>query len=879
VPHSQFSGDIPDLPSFLRDDYAHWLDVGSRVVYLRLLDQQFFAHATHWRIHLSDTDDLVPARMFRTNGANFTSISLLDSRSRSMQQVQKRLQRLEEPDNIIATYDHAGDGTLLVELPRYRLQFRLVEGQLESLNFRGTIIDDNQSAGCFIGLKNQLVLRVRDDRHRTLPRTSSVIIPFGDITFGRAGSHVTTFIDTRKQRKAVTYYKYDIDQDLGCLVPQSAGLTAKLFKIYLHAVTSGCLADPLSERTGTEVALDELLSGSVQSFSSLTQADLDLLILIGSLTPRRDYLHKGSTYSISWLAAVSPLSQHDAFAPAALNILRHGQNMQVFEHEVENPLEINKALSKFKRDTKLHTRAATRNAAFYPGDITTRLKSDVFLPPDDVPVDPRDRSSGSAATEWAASLVQTENPYVDFDLVDRVLVSSQIVRVAAPKDISLGFNMQWLHADLHDWVSLYESCRSGHANHFGIVFALSALAYGSPDLHDLLPVLLAVAKNEACWSRKVKRNKDDDAWQISDRFERNQRRVEDILDTCKRPRDLCPPCNLSREPKEDDYEYGDRVDEWYSEQYEAARDAIVDVVMKIDRSISRFTASTDEQHAEWFFIQMVAEALDTYHDSYTRNAELRSHLESVQLVLASQRPHPQVILDVEDFLGQEDPPPDLPMKVDSDGVSSSLTLASVLRQLNPPDHRYAPIKLPRYQEQRGDNAPVTNQLRHVLEEFQSKPRDEIQSLYGREMLKSCVDLDGSVPPLVPAGLPSTEATEKYRDRCRQLWLDSLEKCQDALFSADEASTQSVMELAGVWPSVSAKVLFRQLSTHLRQALPPVWRECIRALCRVYLDYQGSQRLLRFALKGQYPEYFDEYQQSKINNSAMDADDHLLVQVC
>ncbi|TVY18476.1 hypothetical protein LARI1_G002010 [Lachnellula arida] len=62
----------------------------------------------------------------------------------------------------------------------------------------------------------------------------------------------------------VKYHSYDIDSQPGHLV-DNGNLNARLFKIYLHATTSHCLVDLLTGRTSTEVALQDLASGTNNS--------------------------------------------------------------------------------------------------------------------------------------------------------------------------------------------------------------------------------------------------------------------------------------------------------------------------------------------------------------------------------------------------------------------------------------------------------------------------------------------------------------------------------------------------------------------------------------------------------------------------------------
>lgn len=64
-------------------------------------------------------------------------------------------------------------------------------------------------------------------------------------------------------------------------------LQSKLHLCYLHALTSFCLPDPFTHRTGTEQALSILRSAGVRSFNRLEQDNVDTLHRIARLTAGR----------------------------------------------------------------------------------------------------------------------------------------------------------------------------------------------------------------------------------------------------------------------------------------------------------------------------------------------------------------------------------------------------------------------------------------------------------------------------------------------------------------------------------------------------------------------------------------------------------------
>jgi hypothetical protein len=157
IPHEAFIGTTDanqvmkaDLPAFQVDDYAHWLNLETRVVHVRLLGDQWNEQATHWQIHLADRPSLQPAYMYKMDGPTVSSTVLVDPSSDTFEMVSQQLEALESAEYLVMTYTDGVDlanRTLSVELPRYRLKFTLTDGMLESTNLRNYVVDEDQSAG------------------------------------------------------------------------------------------------------------------------------------------------------------------------------------------------------------------------------------------------------------------------------------------------------------------------------------------------------------------------------------------------------------------------------------------------------------------------------------------------------------------------------------------------------------------------------------------------------------------------------------------------------------------------------------------------------------------------------------------------------------
>ncbi|KAK2770590.1 hypothetical protein CKAH01_14643 [Colletotrichum kahawae] len=172
-------------------------------------------------------------------------------------------------------------------------------------------IDSCQSVGALIGLKDQLVLTNHDRHDPALSPVRKVLISEGKVLHAATKGHIQVVIEKDCKREA---HAYDVDNQLGRLI-SNGSCQSKLFLCYLHALTSFCIPDPLTGRTGTEEALGILNFAAVRSFDVLSQENIDMLGEIARLTPGRKYYpaHERVMQTVDWMPELSSLSQHGFF--------------------------------------------------------------------------------------------------------------------------------------------------------------------------------------------------------------------------------------------------------------------------------------------------------------------------------------------------------------------------------------------------------------------------------------------------------------------------------------------------------------------------------------------------------------------------------------
>ena len=237
------------------------------VIEWRPLESKWFPSSENWRI--STPEDPASSLVLKSR-------RLVDPGSTTAEAIYRWLKPLESSPNINIYYN-SETGETEVRLPRMNLDFILRKTGLESKQFRGMVVDTSQHLGTLYGLLHKLILKDTQGPSRV------AIIPDGTVSYRRVDHHVQVSISTGLEDK-VPYHQFVIDKDLGRLI-DNGNLRSRLFKLYIHALTSYCLPDPLTSRTGTEEALHGLRLASTRSFVSLSLEHVEQLKLFAKLTP------------------------------------------------------------------------------------------------------------------------------------------------------------------------------------------------------------------------------------------------------------------------------------------------------------------------------------------------------------------------------------------------------------------------------------------------------------------------------------------------------------------------------------------------------------------------------------------------------------------
>lgn len=297
VPSTMLQG---AYPHHFVNDYVLWYSASANIVELRPVDDP-------WNSESPLKWTLLQHKKSRQWSLTKNSIRLGGLKGKTAEVIGQILQPLAPRERIHCLLQ-PNNALLRIEIPTLQLGFSLHEktSDLQSREYRHVSVDQNQNLGTLIGFSNKLMLKSQSGNRRL------AMILEGDVTLVRQKGHVSAQVVQHSKSKVHTV---EVDEALHRF-KDSSGIDCKLYLAYLHAITSFCLPDPLTLRTGTEEALTILKSKAVESFDQLSQANVDLLAKIASLSPRRCYYpsHERVMQQVHWSSDLSVLSQHGHYS-------------------------------------------------------------------------------------------------------------------------------------------------------------------------------------------------------------------------------------------------------------------------------------------------------------------------------------------------------------------------------------------------------------------------------------------------------------------------------------------------------------------------------------------------------------------------------------
>ncbi|KAI1778973.1 hypothetical protein F4818DRAFT_455215 [Hypoxylon cercidicola] len=448
-----------DLPAELVDSCTHWLNLNTKQLEVRRAPEVWIKRLGDWEIN-------IPERI-----ASRKNVSLVDPQSEVFARVYKIFQDFEQPEKL--TVYQPLNGKLSVELRHLELSFYVNNKNLLECRQLNMEIDPDQDPGTWYGLQSKIVLRdvISQDR--------SIIVPLGELKYKRHGMHVAVRIHGTNE-----YGKYGIDNILGRLScpPEPLLLYTKSL---CHAITSFCLADPLTGRTGTEEAFSILRSGAAQPWIPFGGATHAVLKTLEALPPRREYYpaQMRRFQRATWSENLTTTIQHDGFASVIRDIINKSNRLNEFANGTANSLPCGER-------TQLHCRGEMHRRLYERPMVDT---ADPTAP--DVVYHPRDREASSKAANVyeVVRLILTGCPSLHLHTTLKSFLEATKIIGGFCDDRSPFTLINQIEDPIHEnWGDLVQLCR--HANlTTPLLFRLGLLAFSPNPEMDIIRSLAAFA--------------------------------------------------------------------------------------------------------------------------------------------------------------------------------------------------------------------------------------------------------------------------------------------------------------------------------------------------------------------------------------------------
>ncbi|QRV92775.1 kinase-like protein [Ceratobasidium sp. AG-Ba] len=865
VPHSKL---LDDFPLFISSDYHHWINLDTGVVEFRPLAQPWVADGANWRLRFSTQSVM---EKYSDDGSRL----LFDVHSRAFQDISRQISPLESTRHLHITRSVSNPSDISAELPRMKIAFFVNEDmRLESRNFPGQVIQEKQSSRTMFGLKDQLVLCAKESVAASLPRSQNVLIPYGEIGFASRGGHVVIIIDRGSDRYA-RFCHYKIDSDMGYLANSNNDLTSRLFKIYLHALTSHCLPDPLTGRTGTEEALYELSESATTSFHQIDEEQAQLLKRIGELTPKRVYYpaHLQVMQTTDWNSLPS-LSQHYAFCTAANYILRRADSLQLF-----NKLNFELKPYTIEFEETLLRRAAYRTRIYYPtgtveyvpnalegqrdGDENTCYSSKDHMS--------QGWTEDGQHASWASELVRKRWGMPTYTTCDLLALFESWGTVQGPaSDLRLTYGRGWLQLTLPSlWLSMYNLCRraAGSSNQYALGICLAAGVYSGTLPSELVPVLVSFASNPSFQSLNPPAHS---VYDLSDKYRPTEQRISQLISSAIRSMGSTPSSNISRNANESAYDWEQRRNRHYNSNTSSLQSELTRLWFK---SWPHSPTTPSSNYSSWFNINTCLPQVQSYFNSCSKNVDLKEHLHRVgnNLSCGSSTPGLKYTSMVSA----------LPLPKTSTPVSACLfpwlAVGGLIEHRALPSLIEVPLKPPMVSTLMRGDAPDTSRLETLLAEFHTSSTRPLCRRYGADLETSRLDLSSSDTKALPLKLPSLSRLERNRSLYHGDLLENLELIQGWL--GPTTPLEDTLFMSGIWPRITPRTILSNLGLRARKNIPLEALGEFKKFARSYIEYQRSQRLIALAQDAKHDEFFKEMNLANADSSEeANHPDWMLVQI-
>ena len=804
---------IEKLPFIYVNDYIHLLNRSTKSIEFRKLNDPWRKTSESWHLTFGRLNKALISR-----GRSH----LLGFNSPTFGSVLDVFGQVEEKQYIHATT--SPECKLQVDLPRFGLQFWLnSSGQLENRELR-LVVDNDQSLGALIGLRSRLILTGLPSTVHGLAKNLDrmVIVPVGRFEISNNYGHVV--VEIRSESRTVKYYRYHVDETVGRLRSDGSA-ESELYQVYLHAITSSLLKDPLTSRPGTFEALHLLRRQLNSVIAPLTDAELQMLQLIRTLTPKRSYCpsSNGKMYHVAWINYLSAMTHHDNFAILVEKIVDKSKRFSFFYPAIAEDEEANPY-----GDALLSTRAKNRTSILRP----QIYRKSLIKPSEDTFYVGRRAENSATRIRHVYEIASYIADWGERKPHTRTLVQDLFelgVLSGFEKPLSLESSISdLLQLSLGEqWGSLWRLCRSSskEKDAFHLRFLFGIIAYGSEfENLDCLKTLSAFAMIDRI--RDISSIPMHTSYDVSVGAQAHLDMLKTMLKEGSgqfrytRPN---PPAEQKREEKVRYEEELSKASREYKRQWLCEEPQMI---------------STSGYH--WMKIEKVHSDISTLFRKWFKNKALKEYLVQVQAVLDELR---------------DDEAPTFswrgawPRPTVFERIFGQCNLPSLVDLVDLP----APTVIPQVSEfkQSLDARPCqrNHSLRAIFNDLQLHgPNGGIPTFrqaYKSRLLHSLGCLERSLPPQ-DHGISEEDLSYHILTNYETCYESHKEciRCFSNCFSPNPANiTYLLLRVADLWPDPSVCDLLSFLSSKSLETLRPDWRSAFVALGISVTAIQRSYRLM------------------------------------
>ncbi|KAG8953382.1 hypothetical protein FRC03_011783 [Tulasnella sp. 419] len=758
----------------------------------------------------------------------------------------------------------------------------LVNAQTHWLNI-STSMGEIESTGTMIGLTSQLVLRAKDSQE---PVLQQVVIPYSsDCDFpGSTTRCHSNFAVSTPHQPSLRYLKYTVNPTLGRLEGDGSMLS-RLYQVYIHAITSNCLPDPLTECTGSEEALRELGSARMLSLQKLGEDERRILRRISQLTPARAFYPPNLQVmqTVRWSSnAISPLSQHNDFEVLARSIIDYAETLGMFDNSNDGSKSGDSHGDSQKTSEYLRDRAAHRCAIYYRSQITgpgsSSADHDIVYDSrgSSIYMEPKDEGVvfgiSSTIFHWESKLSTDRDLYGTLEDCQRIS--------GVNPNFSLAYRSDWLKQDVADFfLSACNACRmaSQGQEQYQMVFSLSAWAYEYAAIRTLIPTIIAFA------TVPLLRTSAPPPWpsyDLSAGLTPNRAQVSEIVQNC------------AQEPEDMFALSSQRRITIFNQRRSSEASELTDILMR--QWPCRAPVITERR--DWVFdISRLEKESAPAFQTWFQNKELREYVQDIQRTLDEVYRSAPMQLSTYAFASNNDQTasvsnqhllPQLFTVRDAPCVPSP---ATSLKDSLQGHQGFSIDSLVSSRAASGKcNTPSLDDLQALLIELrsntflQSGDPAAIQLQYADDLERSFQSLKKEIGA----------ADNRYESSKSQM-LDVVRgwyiSCGERLQAAREIiqaslSPRSLAEKtifsAGLWPSLTPRSILGVLGLVAYDPLPGPWRRALNSYARTLLTYQHACRLLNYLRKNSFEEFTKELE-STVIEAEVDEEEYsirLLIQI-